>query len=90
MTSKSIPRLTISASRAAAWDAKLAVRAEIAERIISRQGATNAMVHHGQARVCERSPDDAPRTINRRLRVAAGESRKAAGGSGFLGLSWAG
>jgi hypothetical protein len=35
-------------------DAKLAFRAEIAERIISRQGATNAMVHHGQARVCER------------------------------------
>jgi hypothetical protein len=30
------------------------------------------------------------RTINRRLRVAAGESRKAAGESGFLRLSWAG
>ena len=35
-------------------DAKLAFRAEIAERIIGRQGTTNAMVHHGQARVCER------------------------------------
>jgi hypothetical protein len=31
------------------------------------------------------TPDDAPRTINRRLRVAAGKSRKAAGESGFLG-----
>jgi hypothetical protein len=35
-------------------DAKLAFRAEFAERIIGRQGTTNAMVHHGQARVCER------------------------------------
>jgi hypothetical protein len=41
-------------------DAKLAFRAEIAECIISRQGTTNAMVHHGQARVFDNSSGPHP------------------------------